>query len=258
MANVNIAFPPGGNLMRFAEPHGRAEDFHWSDIANALANNTPGRVGFFDHFVGDALRDEWAADLSTSSTAAMQAGARGLLRLTTHTDDNANATLALGLQWLVSEGWTVFRAAIKQVTAITARGVEVGLSDALSESNGQAFTSHDATPVAVADDAAIFGFNADDAMTTMSAVSVNGGGTPQVSTGLVTPSISAWSHLGVAINAAGDAYFFTGLEPEIVAIHELAVAPTALLTPWISLTNLTAATARTMDVDYAGVYGQIS
>jgi len=249
MSNVNIAGRQMGDEMGLRDNTPVPLEFHYEALASLLSNaGSHNHVGYFDDFLGDTMKAEWATDLSTSSTATLNQQAAGAIRLTTHTDDNANATLCLGLHWLVSSGPIIFRARVKQITAITLRGVEIGLSDALSETNGQAFTSH-TTPTAVADDAALFGFNHDDTSVIFSAVSVNGGGTEQGDDLTAAPS-TAYSDFSIVIDAAGNAYFYTGQTPTLVATHALAVATTALLTPWISITNLTATSARAMDVDY--------
>ena len=254
--NTNIALIDNGNAQRYGDPANRATDHQWFDQAAVMQNaGSPNYVGFWDDFLGDTLLDEWAPNLDTSSSAAINAQAGGVLRLTTHTEDNAWATLALGLHWTVSNGLTVLRTAVKHVSAVTARSVEIGFSDALSESAGEAFSSHDATPVDVAANAAIFGFNSDESMATYSALSVNGGGTPQRTADVATPTTN-WLHFTIMIDAAGNAFFYTGKdELTLVATHLLAVATTALLTPWITVVNKTAATARSIDVDYVGVYG---
>lgn len=255
MSNVNVSGVPGGDYMSLGDASEVSDAFHFQDIRNVLGNaGGPGSIGFFDDFLGDTFKAELAIDLAASSTAALNQQAAGVMRLTTNAVGDAHATLALGLHWLVSNGPTIFRARIKHVTAITARMVEIGLSDALTEANGQAFTSHDATPVAVADDAAIFGFNTVDSMTQYSALSVNGGGTPQVTEDVETPALT-YSDLMIIVDRAGNAYFYEGLEPVLVATHLLAVATTALLTPWISITASTT-TAVVVDVDIFTVQGR--
>lgn len=228
---------------------------YWAKMAvdgNAGSHN---HVGKFDDFLGDTLDASWAVDLSTSSTNVLNQQAAGATRLTTHSDDNANCTYALGLHWLVSNGPIFFRARISSITDLNTRAIEVGLSDALTESNGQAFTSHDDTPVAVADDAAIFGFMTDDSMTTFSALSVNGGGTAQVTEDVLTPVAGTFYDFGVGIDAVGNAYFYTGQTPVLVATLALAVATTAVLTPWVSLTNL-AGGGEIMDIDYISIFAE--
>lgn len=250
--NTNIAHVQGGNYMALGTLAGQQTDILWSEMQATFANSgSEYYVGSWYDFLGDAVNEEFAPNLSSSSTAAISAASGGVCRLTTHTDDNANATLVLGLNWLVSNGWTVFKARVKNVSAITARAVEIGLSDAVSESNGQAFTSHDSTVVAVATNAALFGFNDDDSMTTFSACSVNAD-TAAVTTAVGTPSTS-WTKYEIRINSSGTAYFY--VDNVLVATHTSAVATTAVLTPWISVTNLTAAAARSIDVDYVGVWG---
>ena len=255
MANVNFAGKPGGNEIIIGDAMEVSDEFNFEDLRGVFGNaGALGSIGFFDDFVGDTFKAELAIDLAASSTSALNQQAGGVMRLTTNALADAHATLALGLHWLASSGPTIFKARIKHVTAITARMVEIGLSDALTETNGQAFTSHDVTPVAVADDAAIFGFNTVDTMTQYSALSVNGGGTPQVDLNVETPALT-YSDLMIAITADGTAYFYEGLEPVLVATHNLAVATTALLTPWISITA-TASTAVVIDVDVMSIQGR--
>lgn len=255
MSNVNIAGKPGGDKLIIGDAMEVSDEFHFEDLRGVYGNaGALGSIGFLDDFIGDTFKAELAITLEASSTAALNQQAGGVMRLTTNAAADAYSTLALGLHWLASSGPTIFKARIKNVTAITARMVEIGLSDALSESNGQAFTSHDVTPVAVATNAAIFGFNTVDTMTQYSALSVNAGGTPQVDLNVETPALT-YSDLMVVIDALGNAYFYEGEEPVLVATQLLAVATTALLTPWISITA-TASTAAIIDVDFMSIQGR--
>ena len=70
---------------------------------------------------------------------------------------NHFGNLALGLHFLVSKGYTFFEARVKNVSAITARILEVGFNDALAPAAGLAFSNH-TTPTAVSTNAAIFGY----------------------------------------------------------------------------------------------------
>lgn len=224
----------------------------WDDVRYVFHSSNPGYVAKFDDFLGDVLTDEWAADLSTGATIAVNAQTGGAIRFATDTDDDDHATLALGLHWLVSNGWTFFEARVKSVTAITLRGIEVGLSDAVSETNGLAFSDHSAAGVtAVADDAVIFGYDTDASMTTWASNSVNGGGTPQA-TDLDDAPGTSWQSLAIAVNADGDAFFY--VDGVLVDTHASAVATTAVLTPWISLKSLSGA-IKSIDVDYVAIAG---
>ena len=251
MVNSNIAFKQGADALQIGFRDGSDPlEIQWYDLRDALRLNSPSYVGYFDHFLGDLLRDEWATDLSTGATIATGSLEGGQAVFTLDTDDNDHATLALGLHWLVSNGGMFLEVAVKQITAITVRAVEVGFSDALSETNGLAFSGF-ATPTAVATDAAVFHYNTDDSMTTWGAISVNGGGTPQATTLTGAPSTS-FSKLKLMVDSAGVAKFF--VDGTLEATHSAAVATTGLLTPWITLKSLSAA-AKVMHVDYVSVSG---
>jgi hypothetical protein len=252
MANTNIAQDQGGDTFRLGSKDGidRLYD-HW-DVSSAWSGaGALGRLGYFTDFLGDTFDATLAVDLAASSTAALNAQQSGVLRVTTNAAAGAHGTVALGLHWLVSTGVLIAQFRVKQVTAITDRIVEVGLSDALTETNGRAFSSHDATPVDVATNAAIFGYNsAEDAV--FNTLSVNAG-TPQYAASTHAPSTS-YSTLTVTIDAAGNARFYVGDPPVLVATHLLAVATTALLTPWISISSIAGAAA-IQDVDFFTVHG---
>lgn len=261
MANVNWAVKPTGDQLEIGAQTRALYEPYWYDVAAAIANSGSGNsIGTFDHFLGDTLRDEWATDLSTGAGIAIDTSNTegGQATFTTDTDDNDHATLALGLHWLVSNGTIVFEAAVKSVTAITVRAIEVGLSDALSETNGLAFSSHDATPVDVATNAAVFGYNTDDSMTTWSALAVNAG-TPVYADTEVAPSTSGFQRLGIVIDSAGNVHYYiggVGQPANFIATHSLGIATTALLTPWITLKSLSGA-AKTINLDYVMCYGPV-
>lgn len=250
--NVNIGIDQGGDTFRIGAAAGRETPHNYEGLRRSLMANDPDFLCVVDHFLGAAVNTRWATDLSTGATVAINDQETGVVRLSTDDTDDDHATLALGLHFLVSKGWTFFEARIKSVTAITARALEFGLSDALSETNGLAFSSHDATPVDVATDAAVFGYNTDESMTTFSALSVKAGGTPQYTLLAGAPSTS-FIKLGVLIDSAGNAYFY--VNGVLVATHLLAVATTALLTPWITLKSLSGA-IKEIDVDYIVIAGE--
>ncbi len=259
-ANTNIATQVGGDVYEMGTPAGQTTLHSWEGVRAVRANaGSHEYVGFFDDFVGDAIDTRWDEDLATGSAIAIQAALNGTIRFSTDTDDNDHATLALGLHWRVNKGLTVFEARVTQVSAITLRAVEIGLSDALSETAGLAFSSHDATPVDVADNAAVFAINSDESVATWSLCSVNAG-TPQRSDSAVAPVAGTFQGFRIVIDEDGNAAFYidaNGDEEDyrLVGTHLLAVAPTAILTPWITLKSLSGA-IKTMDVDYIGIYGK--
>jgi hypothetical protein len=231
---------------------GRPTLHEWDSVRWSLLSNNPDYVAFWDDFLGDSVNATWQPDLSTGSTIAINTQNGGAIRFTTDTDDDDHATLTLGLHWLVSNGWTFFETRFKSVSAITVRAIEIGLSDAISETNGLAFSNHSVAGItAVADDAAIFGYDTDATMTTWAANSVNAAGTPQATLLTAAPTTS-YVRLGIAVNDGGDAFYF--VDGDLVATHTSAVATTAVLTPWISLKSLSAAT-KSIDIDYAAIAG---
>lgn len=231
---------------------GRPTLHEWDSVRWSLLANNPDYVALFDNFVGAAVDSRWATDLSTGATIAVNAQTGGAIRFTLDTDDNDHATLALGLHWLVSKGWTFFETSFKSVTAITLRAIEIGLSDATSETNGLAFSDHSVAGItAVADNAALFGYDTDATMTKWAVNSVNAAGTPQADLLTAAPTTS-YVRLGIAVNDGGDAFYF--VDGALVATHTAAVATTAVLTPWISLKSLSAA-AKSIDIDYVGIAG---
>ena len=252
MGNANIAFEQGADYLRTGGRIDQDSLHWWNDVQFVLLGGFPTeRVSYADDFLGDLIADEWAADISTGATVAINSQAGGAVRLTTDTDDDDHATLALSLSWTPGNGEIVFSARVKSVTATTVRAIEIGVSDALSETNGLAFSDH-ATPTAVANDAVIFGFDTDASMTTWAANSVKAAGTPQVTltTGLA-PS-TTYQKLTIRISALGAARFY--INNVLVATHANAVATTALLTPWFSLKSLSGA-AKSIDADYIQIMG---
>jgi hypothetical protein len=259
MANANIAFDQGASTMRLGDLAGiNPTTVDYETLQFILANGgTTEFVGWFDDFLGDALDARWSLNLSAGAAIAPVAStvARGVVAFTTDTDNNDFATLALGLHWLVSEGTLTFEARVANQTAITARAVEIGLSDALSETGGLAFSSHNATPVAVADNAALFGYNTANSMTTWSALAVNGGGTPQVSVLTTAPVAGAFQTFRLIVSSTGTVTYF--IDKVEVAKFTAAVATTALLTPWITLKSLSGA-VKEIRADYVRLFQPVA
>lgn len=258
-ANSNLARVQGGSQSANRDGFvtgamvGQPVFFNWAELQMSWLNNNPDFVSRFDHFTGAAISTAWATNLSTGATIAINAQQNGVIRFSTDTDDDDFATLALGLNFLVSKGWTFFEARVKSVTAITLRGIEVGVSDALSETNGLAFSNHSVTGVtAVADNAAVFGYDTDASMTAWALNTVNATVAAASALDPVTAPALTFQRLGIAINAEGDAFFY--LDGELVGSKQSAVATTAVLTPWITLKSLSGA-IKSIDVDYIAIAG---
>lgn len=229
------------------------------DVLSALSvASGPDRWGFFEDFRGRVSTNVLAPftlTLGGSGTFATPAAqvAGGVAAIVTGATDNNHNDIAYDLVHTVSGGWAFFEARIASITAITTRAIEVGFSDALSETNGLAFTSSDSTPVAVADNAAIFQYNTDDTPGDIwVAASVNAGGTPQATALTAAPVADTYQTLRVEVSPEGDAYFYVA--GSLVATLTDAVATTAVLTPWVAVKTL-AGSAVTVNVDYLWGYG---
>jgi hypothetical protein len=224
--------------------------FHsYESLRKAMMTHSTEHLSAWDDFLGATLSTKWAVAVSASTTASISAQAReGKLTLSADATINHFADVALGLHFLVSNGYTFFETRIKNTSVITARILEVGFNDALAPAAGLAFSNH-ATPTAVSTNAAIFGYSsAENALWKINTVKASTAAT-KVITG--APSTS-YQKLGVIIDPTGDAHFF--IDGVNVGDVVGAVATTSLLTPWIAL-KTTAGTAAVVDVDYIFVGG---
>lgn len=257
-ANTDIALVQAGSLgapraaFVFGARSGRAELVGWEDARWGIIANNPAYVTQFDHFNGGTLSTQWLTNLSTGATIAINAQLGGAIRFSTDTDDNDFATLTGQLNWQVQAGWTYFVAKVKSNTAITVRAIEVGISDAVSETNGLAFSNHAVGGVtAVADDAVIFGYDTDASMTTWAVNTVNAAGTPTATDTGVAPTLT-YQTFEIVVDADGNAWFY--LDGDFVTLVETAIATTATVTAWVSLKSLSGA-IKTIDADYVGISG---
>lgn len=221
----------------------------YQSLRKALMTHSSDYISTWDDFLGATLSTKWAVAVSASTTASISAQAReGKLSLVADATINHFADVALGLHFLVSNGYSFFEARVKNSSAITARILEVGFNDALAPAAGLAFSNH-ATPTAVSTNAAIFGYSsAENALWKINTVKA---GTAATTVLTAAPSTS-YQKLAVIIEPTGDAHFF--IDDVKVADVTGAVATSSLLTPWIAL-KTTAGTAATFEVDYIFVGG---
>lgn len=257
-ANADLAILQQGNKALYggaSAPHLALEVDFRDERSNAAGGGNTKAVAFFDNFLGAAIDSRWVATLSTGATAAVNSQTGGAIRISTDTDDDDRANFALGLHWTVSNGWTVCEAKVRNVTAITLRGVEIGLSDATSETAGLAFSSIGGSPTAIADNAAVFAINSDDSIASWACATVKAAGTPSITASGVAPVAAVYQEFRVAIDALGNCYFW--INDVLVATKLLAIATTAILTPWIALKSLSGA-IKIIDVDYINVYGNVA
>jgi len=252
--NANIAFPQGGDSLNLGGTNARKGTvlLNWEEIMTRLLNSGhPGYVGYWDDFEGDTLKAEWDTESGTIALPTDGGEVNGILPLITAATGGEYATLALGLHYKPSStDWMYFVARVAPITSLTSGEIEIGISDAVAEpGGGQAFSSHDATPVAVASDAVIMALDASESISTWSCLSVNDGGTPQRTDSEVAATADTYQKLAILIDPDGTAHFY--IDDVWVAAHEDAVNSVGL-TPWVTVRTEYAG-AKTLKVDYVGI-----
>lgn len=214
----------------------------------------------FDEFSGNSLdATNWSDDAGGGAGTIAVPNANGLtiVKLTTGTVNNDFATVAgSGLKFPANSGQIMVTARVR-LSALTTIIAEFGFSDAESETAGSAFSSHDATPVAVATDGAIFGFQVSGAetLTAWSGLAVRNGTAQRVNTA-IAPVAATFADLSVALIKSGsevDAFFFVnGVQ---VGTISNAVTPTATMNVWASVVAKAGSASRDLDIDYIQLAG---
>lgn len=215
-------------------------------------------VTVFDEFIGSTLdTDTWTSDVTGLNAAVSQPNDTGLtvVALNNGEDDDGHATLASDLTFNSSGELLLVEGRIR-IDDLDEVAIEFGVSDAASETGGLAFTSHDATPVAVATNAAIFGFLHDTAggetNTNWSALNVNAGSAARLDTS-VAPVAGTFVllQLVLALNTDTDevdaSWFING---SLVASATDVIATNTPLYVWLSTKNFEAADAKLLEADY--------
>lgn len=236
---------------------GRPDVFEAEDVRRALAVNSSDQVGYWTHFVGGIGGTGyplWSVTAATGTASVLAATANGVWRLSATAVINDFVCVGLGVHWLVSAGFHYFTAKVR-IPTITLIKAEVGVSDALTETAGLAFSNHSVAGVTdVATDAAIFAFD-----TTASSanwlINYVKAGTPGAIDTDIPVVAGQWYELGIVVDENGNVWFY--IDGNLVGTAELAVDTTALLTPWATVLATTAA-IRTLDLDFVGITGASS
>jgi len=207
-----------------------------------------------DDFLGDVLKDEWAADIG-AGTLVIAAALSGTVVHTTTALNDDHATLASALNFMASHACGIeARLALNNVTDCT---IELGFNDALLEAQGRAFNDYDLTPgnlpSPISADAVIIGFDDPDSLvyTNFTAVNVINTAAPAATDLGIIPVNDRFYVLRVQLDAAGNAYYY--VDGALLATHALAITPGDALTPWITISNK-AAGIRILTVDYVKVW----
>lgn len=257
--NSNFAVIPAGSAgvkeagVVLGAPDGKPHVHYYSDLRFALAKNNPAYVTQFDDFTGAAISEQWAF-AGSGGSGAVRAGVNGgVYRLTTGGTDTNNYTLAATASWKVSNGVHVFVAKVASATALTSRAWEIGISDAVSETNGLAFSDHTVSGVTdVATDALVFARDTADSGTSNFVINTVNTGTPAAYNTGVAPVAGTFNKFTIIVDEDGDAWFY--IDDDLIWEKAGAIATTALVTPWITIVTRTGSAA-SIDVDYVGLVG---
>lgn len=249
-ANSNISFPQGGDHLVLGARSGVPTRYEWQDLRNLFGANSAQHISLFEDFLGVAADTPapFVDDFGSTGTATVANSALALLTAATGDDWS---TVALGTHWTISNGWTFFEARFK-VNAITTVGFEVGLSDAVSETAGVAFSDHSVAGVTdVATNAIVFAFDTADTMTNI-ALNYSNDGTPGAVDLGVAPVADTYVSVRLEINEDGDVNVY--VNGSFVTSVTAAIDPSATVGPWLTVLARTTS-ARTLSVDYVAVSG---
>lgn len=247
----NIAFPQAGSAgakrdfdIVLGALDGYPVELEYRDL---LFHGGPSVQAYWNDFHGSAGTPEnITVDAASTGTSTLS---YSTLATATAATLNDHTTAAIAPVWGTNFGeWIVFEARFL-ISALTTVAVEVGLSDALSETGGLAFSNHTVAGVTdVATDAVVVAFDsAGDAG--FNVCSVNNGTPSAVATG-VTPVALTYNTVRIAISPTRDAHVF--IDNNRVAIVEDAVANNVALGAWITVKALAGA-IRSVQVDYLGI-----
>lgn len=253
--NANIAFSQDSsdaasqNYLVLGSRRGTPQWFDWQDLL--YTSGSFNHVTVWDDFVGPAttVPERWGTNLASTGTVTL--GGTGELNLLTAATLNDFTTASTGLLWTVNKGWTFFDVRAK-ISALTTVAVEIGLSDALSEAAGLAFSNHTVASVTdVATNAAVFAFDsAGDANWNLLTVNA---GTPAAVTVGSAPTAATYENFRIIVSPTGDVYGYHN--GTLVSRVKNAIATTAVLTGWFTIKALAGA-ARTLGLDYVGIVGE--
>jgi hypothetical protein len=219
--------------------------------ANIFGNPSNKKAVFVDHFVNKALNatNDYTAFIDTDSTVALGAGATatGYVTFTTLATDTRTASLAGNLAWYCARN-PIMEARIK-VDVITTVAINVGFNDATAEgTTALPFLITGTTITDTCTDGAMFCYDTNQTTDRWYIVQTKNGTQTGVLLGAkYTPVAATWVTLRVALDTAGNAYYY--YNGEFVGRIASAVTTTVALCPYIGFKNLSAA-IHIMDLDY--------
>src|SRR5690348_4012762 len=115
---TNWAVRPTGAVVLGGKTYPPGVEVSWEDQLAAFGANDFSRIAFKDDFEGDTLKPQWMTDLSTGAAVALTGLlAGGQATITTDTDDDDHATLAIGTMYSVANGNLIVRWRFANITA---------------------------------------------------------------------------------------------------------------------------------------------
>ena len=252
--STNYAVAPGGDKLVIGAQSDALTLIDFKDLRRALTRGSVEHLSFFDDFFGNAgvaAPQVWKKTAGSTGTAVAE-GASGVVggqwKVTTAATSSDYVTMALGLHFSATNGALFYDTYVK-LAQTTACAVEIGMSDAVSETAGLAFTDHTvATVTDVATDAAIFAYDSAAGANWM--INTVKNGVQQAYNTGVAASTSAFVKLSYVIQTNGTIQFY--VNDHLITTLTNAITPTVLLTPWNSIVA-TAAVAKSFYVDYVGI-----
>lgn len=220
----------------------------------AYGQSDPNHFAVWEDFAGDTIPDYVALDLSANTAAAtISAAVGGVAQLSTGETDNEKATLSVGLNWHANGTEPLIFEAKVRTAEITTKTIEIGISDAVSETAGAAFSDHTIAGVtAVADSAFVVAFDTDDALTNWTVNYVDGGGTPGAADTGVAVTEDTWYTIRIFVYKNGNvAVTINGTVTNRIE-DAFDLATPIVFAPWITLVSRDAADV-SLDVDYVGM-----
>ncbi len=252
--STNYAVAPGGDKLVIGAQSDAVTLIDFADLRRALTNGSASHLSFFDDFFGNAgvsAPQVWKKTAGSTGTAVAEGAsgvAGGQWKVTTAATSSDCVTMALGLHFSATNG-AVFYDAYVKLAQLTACAVEFGLSDAVSETAGLAFSDHTVASVTnVATDAAIFAYDSAAGANWM--INTVKAGTPQAYDTGIAASTSAFVKLSYVLQTNGTIQFY--VDDTLITTLDNAITTTVLLTPWKSIVA-TAAATKSFYVDYVGV-----
>ncbi len=252
--STNFAVAQGGSKIVLGSHAGEVTVHDYTDLRYALMGRSTEYFTHFDDFVGNigVQPTPWKKTGGSTGTALIDGAAAvagGQVKLLTAATSADYLTLALGASWTATNGFLFYETYVK-LNQLTATTLEIGLSDAISETAGLAFSDHTVASVTeVATDAAIFAYDSVAGANWL--INTVKNGTQQAYNTGVAASTS-FIKLGMTVSTTGSIEFY--VNDVLITTIANAITASALVGPWNSIVA-TAAALKSANIDYIVIAG---